>query len=402
VILALLFLVPFVPSVRAHSDTFELFTLSANPAEPDELWGVVDGWGLVHSTDGGGEWGWLCEEAIGSTSVYDVLAWRPNVALVGTVDGLIRVGEDCTGTSVGDLPEGFVLRLARRHDEALVALIGPESGGVYRCDDDACVATSLVGPGYYPKSLWVDGDTAWVTVVHTGAEDGLRAELWRSDDGAVFSEVHAWPDGDVDPRVIHAAGDTVYAWLRPRSDAAVPGFARSTDGGTTFTTTFTTGYYTDSTPGVLVLDGGATVLVGSRAGARTWVSRDGGASFEEQSLDLPALKCGLSLPGRGLVCSDHLVDGFDVAETADGVAFTPVLCLEEVEAAACAEAACEAAADAWRAAAATGGGRCAAPEDSGAAPEPDPCGCASAGMADALLPLLAGWVAGLRRRAARG
>ncbi len=389
-----------VPDAEAHGEAFELVRLAANSEEPSELWGIVEGWGLVHSTDDGATWGWLCEESVGTTTTYDLLPWGPGSVLVGTVDGLLRVGEDCLGETVGDLPEGFVLRLAEYEGQALVALVGPESGGVYRCDDSMCQATSLVGEGLYPKSLFVDGATAWVTVVHTGEEDGLAAELWRADDGAAFRVAHTWPAGDVDPRVVYASGETVYAWLRPRTEAATPGFARSTDGGTTFTTTFTTGYFTDPAPGVLVRDEGDTVFLGSWYGARTWVSRDAGVSFEEVSLEQPALKCGLDLPDRSLICTDHLADGFDVAVTTDGKTFSPTLCLEDVLPAACAEQTCEPYVSAWSAAAAIGGGQCELPvEEAHPAEEPD-CGCESGATSGTLIPLVGLAGVGLRRRRA--
>lgn len=389
----------FVAAAMAHGDSFELVRLSARPEAPEELWGVVDGWGIVHSEDGGQRWGWLCEEAIGSTAVYDVLAWQEGSALLGTVDGLLQVDDTCIGQSVGGLPEGFVLTLARRGEEAMVALVGSESGGVYRCGPETCVATSLVGAGYFPKSIVVDGDTVWATVVHTGSEEGLAAELWTSADGQEFTVAHAWPDGDVDPRVIHAQGASVYTWLRPRTEATLPGFAWSADGGATFTTTFTTGYYTDPTPGFLVTGGGGTVLIGSWYGARTWRSVDAGGSFEEVSLEAPALRCGLAQADRALVCTDHLVDGFDIAATTDGVSFSPELCLEEVEAAACVTETCAPYADSWRAASALGGGRCQFPDDAGETPDDPPCGCAEGGGSANLLPLgAAGLLAARRRR----
>jgi MYXO-CTERM domain-containing protein len=391
--------VAWLATAAAHSAAYGVITLDADPVAPGEVWGIADGWGLVHSADDGASWDWLCEESVGSQTVYDVLTWAPSTALLGTAEGLMRVGEGCVGESFGDLPEGFVLRLRRYGNEALVALVGPERGGVYRCGEAGCVATSLEGEGFFPKSMVVDGGTVWVTVVHAGADDGLRAELWLSVDGATFTEVYAWPDGDVDPRVLWASGDRVYAWLRPRSDTVEPAFARSVDGGVSFSTTFSTGYYTDPTPGAMVLDDGDTVLLGSASGARTWVSHDGGAGFTEVSLDTPAVKCGLSLGDRALVCTDHLADGFDVASTVDGADFTPVVCLEEVEAAACTGDTCDPYVDAWVSAGAYGGGRCHPADEDTGEPPPSTCDCASGGEgAGAGLGVLVALAAARRRQ----
>lgn len=385
----------YVDGAAAHSPEFGVSALSARPEAPSELWAAVEGWGMIHSTDGGASFAWLCEESIGVDTVYDVLAWDEAVALAGTVDGLMRVDGECQGTSVTGLDAGFVLKLARWQGKAAVALIGPERGGVYLCDDDGCAATALEGPAFYPKSFAVDGDTLWVTLVHT---DTLAAELYRTTDGVSFTEASSWPAGDTDPRVLWAQGENVYLWTRPRADTAEPGFRKSTDGGAHFTETFTAGYYTDSAPGFLVRDEGKTVLLGSWFGARTWASTDSGASFVEVSDTAPAVKCGLDLGDHALVCTDHLADGLDVASTTDAEEFTPITCLEEVEPSECAAEACEPYVDAWVTAAAYGGGGChPEEEESGTPDDPPPCGCASgegvstAGALVAAAALLARW-----------
>ncbi len=380
----------------AHSPNYGTLSLSAQPGAPDELWANTDGWGLLHSGDGGATWGWLCEESVGTTGIYDVLAWAEGTALVGTTTGLVRVGDGCVGESVAGLDPGFVLRVVRWGEVAAVALIGPESGGIYLCDDAGCVATSLIGAGYYPKSLVVSGDTLWVSLVHT---DTLVAELYRTTDGVDFELRHTWPEGDVDPRVVVASDDRVGIWTRPRSDAAVPAFEVSRDGGATFSRTLEVGYYTDPAPGTLILEQGAVVFVGSYYGARTWRSDDGGDSFEEVSAAAPAIRCGLDLGDRALVCTDHLADGYDLAETANGLDFTPTTCLEDVSAAECARAACEPYVDAWVSAGAYGGGGCDPEvEDSAEAPASEDCGCGAGEPAAAAAALAAGALVLRRRR----
>ncbi len=383
----------FVDAASAHGDEFGVSALTARTDAPEEVWAAVDGWGLIHSTDSAASFDWICDEAIGTETVYDLLAWEDGVAFVGTVDGVLRVDETCSGTSVTGLGEGFVLDLVRWQDHAVAALIGPERGGIYLCDDAGCAPTPLEGAAYYPKSLAVDGDTLWITLVHT---DTLAAELYRTTDGVTFTPVHSWPDADTDPRLLWAHGDTVYLWTRPRDAASEPGFSRSTDGGATFTETFTTGYYTDPTPGSLVRDDGATVLVGSWYGARTWGSTDGGAHFTEVTETAPALKCSVDLGDHALTCNDHLADGFDISSTTDAVDFTPLTCLDEVRPAECAEATCEPYLDAWITAGAYGGGRCHPDTGDTGTPDTPPCGCETAPNAG--ISLLAAGLAWVARR----
>ncbi|MBM4368567.1 MAG: hypothetical protein FJ102_20290 [Deltaproteobacteria bacterium] len=369
--------------VYAHSAEFGSTLVRGRAEAPAELWMLSEGWGVLHSTDAGESWGWICEEAIGTEAVYDVQAWADNTAILGTREGMVMIDGSCVVTPYTGLDGGFVLRAERWQDKAVALWVGDGVGGVFTCDAFDCVATPLYGDGYFPKTAFVDGDTLYVTVVHT---ESLAAELYATTDGLTWDPLYRWPLGDTDPRLLWASGDTMYLWTKPRTDASLPAFLRSTDGGRSFEATFETGYYTDAAPGALVRDGGKTVLVGSYYGARTWKSTDGGQSFEERSPDLPSVRCGLDLDGTSYACGDHLADGFDLAVSTDGENFTPRSCIEEALPAECAEPACGVYVDAWVNAGAYGGGQCDVEEDTGRAPPPpgDECGCES-GSASLLL-----------------
>ena len=392
---ALLIACALPTGAHAHSSSFGPTELRALPSNPDELWGVAEGWGVVHSTNGGTDWQWQCEESLGTTTVYDVLPWEPGVALVASATGVLRVGADCSAVQLTGLPEGFVLVVERWGDRAVVGWIGDGTGGLYTCDDSTCEATDVVGDAYFPKSLWADGDALWATIVRT---DTLGAQLLKLD-GAGTTVVQDYPDGDTDPRVVYASGDTVHLWVRPRSDASIPEYRVSTDAGANFRATFSLGYYTDPVPGVVARDGGQTILLGSYYGARTWRSDDAGASFVEGSDTLPAVKCGIDLGGRTLVCADHLADGFSVAVSNDGENFVPLACFEDVGPPTCAVESCDDALAAWNSAAAYGGGECDPGLDSALATEPDDaCGCDDAAGIGLALPALALLRRGRRRR----
>lgn len=369
----------------AHSSSFGPTKLRALPSDPNEIWAVAEGWGVLYSNTGGTDWTWLCEESVGTTTVYDVLPWEPGVALVATTTGVVRVGPECAATPLTGLPAGFVLVLERWGEQAIAGWIGDGTGGLYACDGSACVATEVVGEYYFPKSLLADGDTLWATLVRT---DTLGAQLLQMKDSTVLV-AQDYPNGDTDPRLVYASGDTVHLWVRPRSDATVPDYRISEDAGGTFRSTFSTGFYTDPAPGVVVRDAGQTVILGSYFGARTWRSENGGESFSEVSADAPAVKCGIDLDGRTLICADHLADGFSVAVSTDGLSFDPIACFEDVLPAECAAETCTESLAAWTSAAAYGGGQCDAAVDTGGSDEPEPCGCQEGTAIGLLFPLVA-------------
>ncbi|MSQ02562.1 MAG: hypothetical protein EXR71_11860 [Myxococcales bacterium] len=384
-------------SAWAHSPTFGMAAMSARMDAPAEVWGMTDGWGLAHSLDGGTSWTWLCEEAVGIDTVYDVLAYADGVALTATAGGLLRVDDACAGRALDGVPAGFAFAVTAYGGGAAAAVIGPDEGGVVFCDDERCTPSALWQPRLYPKALVVDGETLWASVVWT---DTLASGLFRSTDGLTFEEVYRWPPGQVDPRVVFAAGDDVLVWTRPRSEAALPALEKSVDGGRTFLRTFEQGFHTDATPGVLV--DGSVVLLGTWFGARTWRSDDLGGSFVEVSAEAPAIRCGVRVGDAVLTCADHLADGYSVATTDDLVHFAPLACLEESLPAACAEAACAPYVDAWVSAGAYGGGRCGV--DSGEPAEPPPeagCGCSGWGSTGGGLGLLGVGLVGRRASGSR-
>lgn len=376
-----------LPLALAHGDAFEVVALST--AGPDVVWAVVSGWGAVHTTDGGATWTWTCEEVFGDGEVEDALALGDGGAWVAWRDGLFRVAEGGDPVAVPGLPEGtWPTRLLARGDGVLAFARGADEGGAWACDADGCVATEGVGAGLFPKSAVADGGRAWTTVTE---ETTLAAALWRSDDGRTWTTAARWPDGDLDPYVLSADGDTLIVWLRPRG-AGEPVLTRSTDGGATWTDVLALGDADDAPPGLLAL-GDGPIYVGSATGMRTWRSEDRGATWTETSLETPAIGCGAWDGERGWACAERIGDGFDLAVTRDGIDWTPAACLESATARD-AEV-CDA--DAFRAAAlAWGDGRC---DDVVAAPAADEtrgCGCGSEGATAILVPLL--WVG---RRATR-
>lgn len=377
-----------------HGSTFGAAQIAVAPGDPDALWVLTEGWGLAHTTDAGGTWTWLCEEALGADELYGVVATSTSTALVATRGGLVAVSDGCGASLVVGTEGVFAPFAAPAGERAIVGFIGETDGAVAVCDAAGCDATDLRLPWLFPKSALADGATYWASTVEEGS---LAAALWRSTDGgASWDGVYAWPDGDTDPRVLHADGDRVLVWRRTRAAEDSPELLRSTDGGATFAPVLEVGYYTDSTPGLLALDG--TLLLGSSAGARTWRSEDDGVTWTEVSTEVPAVRCGVTVGRVGFACNDHLQDGIDVARTTDGRTWDPIACLEDALPADCAANACGSLLTSYQAAGTYGGGRC----DEPIGPPADPpagerCGCDDGGAALALLPLL--WAG---RRGRRG
>ncbi len=380
----------WLPLAAAHGPTFGSSDVSVNPADTAEIWVLTDAWGLAHTATGGANWEWLCEESIGTSSAYSLLAWGEGAALLGTREGVRRVDLSCGSTLAPGLPaDTFVPTLAAYAHGYLALGVAADVGGVWLCDDAGCTATDLTGDGLFPKSAVADGSRAWATAVY---EADLSAALWRTDDGATWSLVHTWPAGDTDPRVLNADGDNLLLWRRTRSEDDTPELLSSDDGGITFRSVFETGYFTDGTPSLVVLPN--QLLLGSDAGARTWRSLDAGETWADVSTDVPAVRCADVVDGVAWACGDHLQDGFDLARTPDGGTWFPVACLEESQPAPCADGTCAPLLSAFQAAAAYGGGRCdTIVTPPVPLPDPDPtCGHAGAWLGVGV------WVTGMRRR----
>lgn len=382
-----------VGNASAHGASFRVTAVSIAPDDPDAAWAVTTGWGVVRTQDGGATWTWLCEEATGGGEVYAVLARPDGRAWIGTRDGIVSVGADCTATAVAGVPEGaYVGALVAYEDGVLALVTGGDAGGVYRCDDAGCAPSELVSGELYPKAIVVDADArVYVTTV---AATSLAGALWASDDGEAWRALHAWPDGTVDPRVLRAEGGTVLVWERTRDAGDAPGLVRSTDGGVTFARVLEAGGAGEDPAGLVAHDG--TLLVGTIA-ARTWRSTDGGAAWEEVTREAPVARCGAVGPdGTALVCGDHLAEGVDLYRSNDLRSFAPVACLEDATVDACGADACAPYAEAYATATAYGGGACDA-VDTGVVAPPDGCGCGGGRVAGGLWLLLVA-AAGVGRR----
>jgi hypothetical protein len=338
----------------AHGGGFEVGAVSMLPADPSQIWVVVDGQGVAWTNDGGSTWTWSCEGALSASRLYDVLALDDGIAVVATLEGPVQV-DAIGGTSAKweGFPEGaFSDHLARTDNGFLVGAVGEGTGGFWSCDATGCVATQPNDSSIFPKSIRRGSDGWYATVV---TEESLAGSLWWSPDAETWVLRYSWQDGDVDPRVVLANRDGLLVWLIPRDEAGLGRLVRSTDGGISFTTVLTAAEYSSRSASVADT---AKALVWGDGVAETRLSTDGGATWTDATADLPEILCADSVEGTGLLCADHLYDGIDLATSSDGWTWTPIACLEDAMLASWAADSCVEDQAAWTTAAALGGGRC--------------------------------------------
>lgn len=370
----------------AHGDRFAVVDLSLAPDDPRVAWGATGGWGVVRLREDGAPWEWWCESGLGVADADAVLAWSEASAWVGTDRGVLVLGPGCEVEALSGFPEGGEVRRMARFGEGALALVRTsDGGGVVRCEAGGCVTEPVWGSGLSPRSVVVEGSRAWATLVDLTYE---QVQTWALLEGVWDLEaVTPWIDGE--RFLLRVDGDRRLLWRTPLSGPASPALLYSADGGLTERVVLEVGSYADPPPALLLAPDGLGLYLGIEAG-RTWYSADGGASWAEVSEATPVLRCGDTVGGRAVACTDHWADGFDVARLDLGAPWLAMGCLDAATPSGCA-AACAEEADGLEAAGAFGGGQC--------LPEPaPPGGCSTAPGPSALACLVPGLVAGLRRR----
>ncbi len=318
----------------AHGARFGVSALSVAPDDVAAWWGVASGWGVVHTQDAGASWTWVCDEALGTSAIYDVEAVSAAQALVATEAGLLLVGTDCSVRTVPGLEDGYpAFVLPDGAGAWWVSAYTSARDGLFRCSPDACVDGPVGGDGVYVKSAVVDGSVLWVTTV--SATD-LSASLQRVD-GDVATVVATWPDGTVDPRVLAADGSQLLVWAQGRDSDHPPALLSSEDGGVTFTTVLSIGVYTDPVPALLDDRAAGVYYLGTDAG-RTFFSSDGGRHFSDVTATAPVVRCSATVGAARIYCADHYADGYDVGTWQFGRPFGGAGCLDDALPPACADA----------------------------------------------------------------
>jgi len=329
-------LISLILPVFAHGTSWNTSRMSAWPGS-DEAWAIVDGWGLIHTTNAQ-DWQWVCEESLGVVSSSDVLAIAPGQAIVGTSGGLKWVQDGCQSQGIPGIPEDVQITRVIQADNTHFWAAGSSTtqGGLWWCSTEGCTETEFMGTGdqrLFIRSLWQSGSRTYISVIE---EQGLGCSLWVADNGQ-WQAAATWPAGDLDVRVLYAKDDQVLAWAQSRSDATIPALLISQDAGKTFVKGFELGNYRDPIPDLVVIQN--RTFLSSYLG-RTWCSEDQGQNFRDVSETAPLLRCAAQDGDRSWLCTDHFADGYDIAITTNGRQFTPVGCLDQVELATCTQESC--------------------------------------------------------------
>lgn len=364
----------FLTAALAHGTRFGISAVSIAPGDDDAVWAVASGWGVIHTVDRGANWEWLCEESIGATAVYDVESLDSSRALLATSSGVLRVDPGCTVTPLPGLPEGAQVAFLEEGDgDFLAAAYAEGVSGLWRCGQDSCVESGLVGEGVYVKSVRMEAGTWWATTVD-GAT--LSSSLLTSPDGESWAAVTTWEDGTVDPRVLHVSGNRVLVWDQPRDETRSPALRRSEDGGVSFVEVFAVGSFTDAVPTLLPLADGRSWYLGTDNG-RTFFSAAIEAGFIEVTETAPAVRAADTSGNVSVIGADHFADGFDIAWQRFAGPWEAAGCLDAALVPGCAQE-CIDYVPSFLAAGLYGGGEC--QEVLEPAPESGGCGGGAAGV----------------------
>ncbi|MEM9193409.1 MAG: hypothetical protein AAGF12_29815 [Myxococcota bacterium] len=289
--------------------------------------------GLVRSDDGGQSFYTYCAAAYGvdARNLDPRILLGPNDrALVGTYDGLLQRNECSFSFPEPALEDQFVIDLVAL-DEDVTRLLALRTDGskpdqLFRSDDGGQSFEPL-GPAIedvlLERVLTANGGTRiYLSGARPQRPDQSRAAfLFRSDDSGATFERFSFPllEGERNLIILGAEGDTVFGQVLHFNGEFTPErLVVSRDGGETFT----------DVGGLVDIGGFAATSVGTLVG-----SRRGGLYRIDDGLERLsdiAVRCIGEHRGEVFVCADQTVDGFALARSADGVAFEPMLRLEEI------------------------------------------------------------------------
>lgn len=343
-----------VSTVLAHGSRFGVTRISVPQADPSAIWAIAGGWGIIHSSDAGGHWTWICEESLGAVSIYDIEAISAHAAVVATSGGLFRLDDTCGFARIEGLPDdgypGFIVAAVGGW---WVSAYSEARDGLWWCNEsDGCVEGPVGAPDLFVKSVVVDEERLWVSTIDANT---FRSSVWRVEDGEPV-EVGHWDGANEEPNVLYARGAHLMVWLQSHDAAHIPRLLISSDAGANYADGVALGVYTDPVPSLLDGGDGRTFYLGTDGG-QTYFSPNGGLSFTEVTESAPVIRCSTSDGTRVLLCADHYIDGFDVGVWRFGRPFEGLGCLDEAVPASCASS-CEAYVETFLEVGSFGGGQC--------------------------------------------
>lgn len=286
--------------------------------------------GLVTSTDGGEHWSWVCEEAWGSTGVFDaaIAIARDGRILASSPRGLASTADGCSWQRPTGTPTRTVIDLAVGDaGRVVLALVGPTGTDdtLWRSDDGGlgwragAVLPELFGETVDlapsdPNRVYASGYLLDGTPVLLRSDDGGRSvrEVAR---GAAFLGGSSALVAAVDPR------DPEVVYVRAARGLGTL-LLRSNDGGLSFRELFRTG---SAMTGFALSDDGATVWVASADRREGLFRARHGGPFMRLGVEVAA-RCLRYHQGRLYACTDEAATGFSLGVSVDeGESLTPLL-----------------------------------------------------------------------------
>jgi photosystem II stability/assembly factor-like uncharacterized protein len=306
------------------------------PSNPDHIV-VRTTFGLVTSRNGGGDWSWICESAMGYANIEPgITITSDGVVVAGVYDGVTAAaGDSCTWSSVAGTNQESVADVSRAPSDPSVVMATARdlTTGVSRYLESSGAVTSFAQVGVdLPAGLvpiTLDGAPSDPTRIYLSALRDIGGgqfvgALVRSSDHAGSWSVIDIPGSLDDSRPYLAAvhptqPDALYVRL-----ATTPGILLySSDAGQSWTNIFTGAGALDS---FALSPDGATVLVGGPVDG-VWRANTLTHSFESVST-LPAT-C-LTWTARGVYgCFTFFANDYVIALSSDQAeTFTPLLDLQ--------------------------------------------------------------------------
>lgn len=325
---------------QAHTGFPEARQILLRPEQPG-LITVATNFGLISSSDGGGNWTYSCEQAATAYAGRYSTSAPPSARLFALSGDGVAYTEDraCTWTATGSsdvLPYGFA---PDAFDAERVYVFGAPREA--RAGDSLYVSRDGGQTLGEPVFSAAPGDMI-LTVLPTQSEGALLMSLFSAERGPVLlrSDDHGESWGEVSelagdlglhPFELLAVGksDDERVFARVLEGAAET-LAISDDGGRSFARTA-------SLPGKLAgfveLESG-TILVAGTAGTEPigYRSTDGGRTFEPW-LQAPRVHALAEQGGQLYVAADNFLDGYALARSEDeGLSLTPLLHFSQVRA----------------------------------------------------------------------
>jgi hypothetical protein len=311
-----------------------------SPSDPELLF-LRATYGILVSRDGGCNWDFLCEAAVGYAGQEDpFLGLTTSAGLAGTFEGLkVSPDEGCSWAGPAGIPPHAAIDLVVRRDDPHAAVVlttvlaGQTDAGaplyttqLYATSDDGASWSALgapLDPTVIPETVEVapsDANRIYVSSIR-GVGTGTSAQLFVSADGAATWTEHAIPFdpaqerspyiGAVDPN------DPAVVYVRTKGDTK-DRLQVTKDEGSTFTTVYQGG----SLLGFALSPDGSKVYLGGPTDGLL-LAPASTLAFTQVS---PAHVQCLTATGASLyICSDEGTGYVAGRSDDDGATVTPLL-----------------------------------------------------------------------------